>query len=93
MKFYKIKIIPVSFFPFHFLSVWKRDFLLFIEYLKVKHKFKKRNWNDDQVWQLTSFCCCIEDAVQRLCYELTKNTKLHPKLKKLIYDGYERHWE
>jgi len=95
MKLFKIKIVftPFYIYPFRFLTDWKYEALLYYEYLKVKHKFNKLNWNDDDVWNLTSFCCCLDDAIQRLCYTLTDDKRLHPKLKILIEDGYEREWK
>ena len=95
MKIYKFKIIVEAFYvhPFYFLTTWKRNITHYIEYLKVRNLFIKLNWNDSEVWGLTSCCSSTEEAVETLCYKLTKKEYLYPKLRKLIWKGFERGWK
>ncbi len=93
MKLYKIKFEPIHVYPFQFLSDWWFKIKLILDKLKLKRKFKKLNWSEEEMWELTQYCCSLKDAVRTLRDELTKNFRLFPLAEKLIYDGYERDWK
>ncbi len=94
MRLYKLqfKIISYYVFPFAFLRNWKESILVQWEYLKIKRYFKKLNWDYWQVQSMTMHCGSLPEAVETLCYQLTDNRALFPKLKKLIYKGYDTKW-
>lgn len=95
MKLFKIKIkfVPVYIYPFGFLDDWKRSILLQFKYLKIKKHLKKLNWDSHKVWELTSFCDSQNDAVNKLCYELTDDRTVFPKLRKLLHLRFEKDWK
>ncbi len=88
----KIEIEPLYVYPFTFLFDWIEDAKDLHDYWKVRRKFKKLNWNDDQVWKLTSYAGSLVEAIDMLTHELTDNRRLFPKIRKLVDAGFERDW-
>ena len=96
----EIRILSIQFqvktfyvFPFDFLTKWKIALKDLYEMQRLKRKFNKLNWTDSEAWRITSFCGSLDDAVGTLCSELTKDYRLHRKLKPLILSGYDRQWK
>jgi len=97
MKIYKFKVNvffePVHVYPFRFLENIRHFFTQWIEWQKIKQKFKELNWNDHDVWELTSHCGSFEHASYALCWKITKNKSMHKKMiEKLIHPGFDRRW-
>ncbi len=65
---------------------------LFIKKFKARRKFKKLKWSDDEVWNMTSYCGSLAEAVDLLCYKITNDKRLFPTLKKLIHKKFENNW-
>lgn len=103
MKWYKIriKIISYDIYPFYPIKKWGKNRIFNIldlyDYCRIILKFKKLNWSSNDIWKMTMFAGCLNDAVNILLYKLIGNSRIgysyYSKIRKLIYKGYERHWE
>lgn len=61
-------------------------------------EFKKLNWNDSQIWDMTKFSCgCLDDAVRLLSNRLLEHCRLNDHrlfndAKQLVISGFDRSW-
>lgn len=61
-------------------------------------EFKKLNWNDSQIWEMTKFSCgCLDDAINLLSNKLIEHCQLNDgrlfaDAKKLVSEGFDRRW-
>ena len=95
MKIYypKIQIKEIHIYPFQFLSDWMDNIELFFASWTMTRKFKKCNWDWNTVWDMTRYSGSLEEAVESLKLELTDDSRLYPKARKLVYSGYDRDWK
>ena len=63
----------------------------------ILREFKKLKWNKRQVWDMTSYCSSLEEAVKLLSNKLLEqcnfsDRRLYSYSENLILDGYDRSW-
>lgn len=97
MKFYKIKtVVWFEVFPVATLCrfkiriyVWFKAQVNFSKALKA-FRCETANWDDGKVWDKTSFCGSLDEAVSKISYMFTNDPGVVKRLRPVILKRYDQ---